>query len=128
MHKKTSHDSVVLAQISDKLTALTSQVQILASKSCQTASLPDLATTALSDSANDFHEHAETEKLLLVTHARSLTSILKYLDNWTLAEDGLKCIPCAIVVQYDHFSNGTDFDKDDIIPQSFSNMKKSIVL
>ncbi len=126
---KSSHDSVVLAQISDQLTALSSQVQMMrteinASKeSCQIAAPPTPATTASSASANDFHD----EKILLITHARSLTSILKYLDNWTLSEDGLKCVPCGIVVQYDHFSDGTDFDKDDIIPQSFSNMNRSII-
>ena len=127
---KSSQDSVVLAQISEQLTALSSQVQVMrteinASKeSCQIAAATP-ATTASSASANDFHEL--DEKLLPVTHARSLTSILKYLDNWTLSEDGPKCVPCGIVVKYDHFSDGTDFDKDDIIPQSFSNMKKSII-
>ena len=36
-------------------------------------------------------------------------------------------MPCGIVVKYVYFSDGTDFDKDDLIPQSFSNMKKSII-
>ena len=127
---KSSQDSVVLAQISEQLTALSSQVQVMrteinASKeSCQIAAATP-ATTASSASANDFHEL--DEKLFPLTHARSLTSILKYLDNWTLSEDGPKCVPCGIVVKYDHFSDGTDFDKDDIIPQSFSNMKESII-
>ena len=30
-------------------------------------------------------------------------------------------------MKYVYFSDGTDFDKDDLIPQSFSNMKKSII-
>ena len=131
---KSPCDSAVLTQISNQLTALSSEVQMLrteinafrAKESCQIATVsPTPVTKASTASANDFNEH--DEKLLLVTHARSFTSILKYLDNWTLSEDGLKCVPCGIVVKYDHFSEGTDFDKDDIIPQSFSNMKKSII-
>ena len=129
---KSHGDSIVLSQISNQLTALSSEVQLLrteinafrAKESCQVAAVPlTPVTKASTASANDEYD----EKLLLVTHARSITSILKYLDNWCLAEDGLKCVPCGIVVKYDHFSEGTDFDKDDMIPQSFSNMKKSII-
>ena len=97
---------------------------MLAKESCEVAAVP-LNPVSKASTASAYDEY--DEKLLLFTHARSITSILKYLDNWCLAEDGLKCVPCGIVVKYDHFSEGTDFDKDDMIPQSFSNMKRSII-
>ena len=119
-----------LSQISEQLKDLTSEMKGLRHeiedlKEGKTSAGPVTASANSKSSNSDLVE--QDERILLITYSRSLRSILKFLDNWTLSEDGLKCVTCGIIVKYDHLSEGTDFDKDDILPRSFCNFKKGII-
>ena len=53
--------------------------------------------------------------------------MIKWLDDCLLLEGGLKCIACTKVISYEYDAEGREFDDEDKLPQSFKNMKVSVL-
>ena len=63
---------------------------------------------------------------LVITHARSLDTIIKWLEDWLLVDDGVRCIACSKTFNYDYTTDGTGCGIDSNLPMSFKNLRTSI--
>ena len=67
------------------------------------------------------------ERRSLILHARGVDSINKWLDDWEVVDGGLKCRACSKTINYDHDTEGREFDDENKLPQSFKNLKTSVL-
>ena len=42
------------------------------------------------------------EKHFIISHARGVDQIVKWLEDWALADKGLKCIECSQIISYNY--------------------------
>ena len=72
---------------------------------------------------------SDDEKETLIKYSRSLNSIIKVLgSDFQLLEDGLRCVCCSSVLKYNYLEEGEEFASETLIPRSFSNFKKSLII
>ena len=67
------------------------------------------------------------ERRSLVSHAQGLYIMIKWLEYWAPVHDGLKCISCTKVINYDYETEGKEFEDEDKLPCSFRNMRTSVL-
>ena len=111
----------MLHQFSNKISTLSSQVNTLISiVNKQAKSKLDLGGSSGKVMSSD-------EMRIVITHARSLDTIFKWLEDWMLVDGGLRCIACSKIFNYNYTTDGTEFGNDSNLPMSFKNSKTSIL-
>lgn len=116
--------SQLLEDLTTKICELSSQVNKLINVS-QEEQKQTKQKVSVSSSINNNVPNND-EKHLIILHSRSVNQILKWLENWILVEDGLKCSACSHVINYNYQVEGMDFIGENL-PRSFKNMRTSIV-
>ena len=118
----TEPETQALVTISKQIQALTANVQMLIDekKDTTTRNVPK-------NEERSPPELNSEEKCSLINHARSMNSIMKWLDDWVLEEEGQKCTACGIVILYRHLLEGSEFSDAETLPRSFRNMKISVL-
>ena len=93
----------MISQFSSKISTLSSQVSTLISMvNKQTKSKIDLGGSLGKCMSSD-------EVYVVITHGRSLDTIMKWLEDWLLVDDELRCIACSKTFNYDYTADGTEF-------------------
>ena len=116
-----SLEEEMLHQFSNKISTLSSQVNTLISiVNKQAKSKLDLGGSSGKVMSSD-------KMRIVISHARNLDTIIKWLEDWMLVVDGLICIACSKIFNYNYTTDGTEFGNDSNLPMSFKNLKTSIL-
>ena len=116
-----------LDKLNTKVDALSSEVSKLVNLCTQRIPSSSLASSTVK-SHNLSSSEGEENTHERISHSRGVEDIVNLLGiNWTLQNEGFKCIACSQIILYNHREEGIEFDKNDNLPRSFRNVKTTIL-
>ena len=116
-----SLEEEMLHQFSKKISSLSSPVHTL-------ISIVNKQAKSKLDLGGSSGKVMSCDKMrIVITHARSLDTIIKWLEDWMLVDGGLRCIACSKIFNYNYTTDGTEFGNDSNLPMSYKNLKTSIL-